>query len=76
LAESLLILRDTYGYDADGITIRVSMSREDIANLSSMTTSNAIRTLSTLAAEGIIEITGRRISILDSNQLERISELG
>lgn len=76
LAESLLILRDTYGYDADGITIRVSMSREDIANLSSMTTSNAIRTLSTLAAEGIIEITGRRISILDSNQLERISDLG
>lgn len=76
LAESLLILRDTYGYDADGITIRVSMSREDIANLSSMTTSNAIRTLSTFAAEGIIEITGRRISILDSNQLERISELG
>ena len=76
LAESLLILRDTYGYDADGVTIRVSMSREDIANLSSMTTSNAIRTLSTLAAEGIIEITGRRISILDSNQLERISELG
>jgi CRP-like cAMP-binding protein len=76
LAESLLILRDTYGYDADGITIHVSMSREDIANLSSMTTSNAIRTLSTFAAEGIIEITGRRISILDSNQLERISELG
>ena len=76
LAESLLILRDTYGYEADGITIRISMSREDIANLSSMTTSNAIRTLSTLAAEGIIEIKGRRISILDSNQLERISELG
>jgi CRP/FNR family transcriptional regulator, polysaccharide utilization system transcription regulator len=76
LAESLLILRDTYGYEADGNTIRILMSREDIANLSNMTTSNAIRTLSTLASERIIDIAGRRISILDNSQLERISELG
>jgi len=76
LAESLLILRDTYGYEADGITLRILMSREDIANLSNMTTSNAIRTLSTLATEKIIEIKGRRISILDDTQLEHISELG
>jgi CRP-like cAMP-binding protein len=76
LAESLLILRDTYGFEADGNTLRVSMSREDIANLSNMTTSNAIRTLSNLNSEGIIEIKGRRISILDNNYLEHISELG
>ena len=76
LAESLLILRDTYGFEADGRTIRVSMSREDIANLSNMTTSNAIRTLSNLASEDIIEIAGRRISIIDASQLEYISELG
>lgn len=76
LAESLIILRDTYGYEADGKTIRILMSREDIANLSNMTTSNAIRTLSNLAADGIIELAGRRISILDSNYLEHISEMG
>jgi len=76
LAESLLILRDTYGYEADGKTIRISLSREDIANLSNMTTSNAIRTLSNLASEGIIEIMGRRIGILESTNLEHISELG
>lgn len=76
IAESLLILRDTYGYEADGITIRVSLSREDIASMSNMTTSNAIRTLSNLASDNIIEIAGRRISILDSKTLEDISELG
>jgi CRP/FNR family transcriptional regulator, polysaccharide utilization system transcription regulator len=76
LAESLLILKDTYGYEPDGRTIRVAMSREDIANLSNMTTSNAIRTLSNLASEGIIEIAGRRISITDCSLLEYISELG
>jgi CRP/FNR family transcriptional regulator, polysaccharide utilization system transcription regulator len=76
LAESLLVLRDTYGYEADGTTIRVSLSREDIASFSNMTTSNAIRTLSNLASEGIIEIKGRRISILEDTDLKRISELG
>ena len=76
LAESLLVLRDTYGYEADGKTLSVSMSREDIAHLSNMTTSNAIRTLSNLAAEGIIGITGRKISILDNINLEHICELG
>jgi CRP/FNR family transcriptional regulator, polysaccharide utilization system transcription regulator len=76
LAESLIILRDTYGYDADGKIIRVSLSREDIANLSNMTTSNAIRTLSNMAAEGVIEIKGRKISILDNIHLEHISEMG
>lgn len=76
LAESILILRDTYGYEADGKTIRVTLSREDIAGLSNMTTSNAIRTLSNLASEGNIEICGRKISILDSTNLERISGQG
>jgi CRP-like cAMP-binding protein len=76
LAESLLVLKDTYGYETDGKTIGVCLSREDIANLSNMTTSNAIRTLSNLASEDIISIEGRKIMILDCNKLERISELG
>ncbi|HKK43835.1 MAG TPA: Crp/Fnr family transcriptional regulator [Bacteroidales bacterium] len=76
LAESLLMLRDTYGLEPDGRTIKVLLSREDVANLSNMTTSNAIRTLSNMASEGIIELRGRRISILNSSDLEHISGLG
>jgi CRP-like cAMP-binding protein len=76
LAESLLVPRDTYGFETDGKTISVFLSREDIANLSNMTTSNAIRTLSNLANEEIIAIEGRKIMILDSHRLERVSELG
>jgi CRP-like cAMP-binding protein len=76
IAETLLVLRDIYGLEADGRTIRISPPREDIANFSNMTTSNAIRTLSGMASEGIIEMEGRRIMILDSDYLERISELG
>jgi len=76
LAESLIFLKDTYGYENDGKTIKIYLSREDIANLSNMTTSNAIRTLSTLAQEGVISIDGRKIKILNLPELERISELG
>jgi len=76
LAESLIFLRDTYGLEDDGKTIKVYLSREDLANLSNMTTSNAIRTLSGFAEEGVIELDGRRIKILDHHRLERISDLG
>lgn len=76
LAESLLLLKEKYGYEKDGTTLRVYLSREDIANLSNMTTSNAIRTLSTFANEHVIAIDGRKIKILDANRLERVSKLG
>jgi CRP/FNR family transcriptional regulator, polysaccharide utilization system transcription regulator len=76
LAESLIVLRDTYGFEEDGKTLNVSLSREDIASLSNMTTSNAIRTLSGLSSDGIIGVRGRRITILDPVNLEHICNLG
>ncbi len=76
LAESLILLKRKYGYENDGSTLKVYLSREDIANLSNMTTSNAIRTLSTFANEKVIAIDGRKIKILDYNRLVRISSLG
>lgn len=76
LAESLILLAEKYGFENDGITLKVYMSREDIANLSNMTTSNAIRTLSTFANEKLIAIEGRKIKLLDLYRLDRISKLG
>jgi len=76
LAESLIFLRDTYGLEDDNQTIKVYLSREDLANLSNMTTSNAIRTLSSFCNENVIELDGRRIKILDAYKLDRISNLG
>ncbi len=76
VAESILILRDTYGLDADGRTLRVLLSREDFAHLSNMTTSNAIRTLSNFVGEGILIIEGRRIGILNNDRLVDISQSG
>lgn len=76
LAESLILLSQKYGFENDGITLKLYISREDIANLSNMTTSNAIRTLSTFANEKMISIDGRKIQILDLASLDRISRIG
>lgn len=76
LAEALLSLLDIYGYDTDGQTLDLHISREDLANLSNMTTSNAIRTLSIFVEEGILEVRGRFIKFLDVKALQRISENG
>ena len=76
LAESLLALRKTYGYDEDGATIAMYMAREDLANMSNMTTSNAIRTLSQFASENLIALDGRKIKLLNESELTRISRLG
>ncbi len=76
LAESLLFLRETYGLEEDGATISIFLSREDLANLSNMTTSNAIRTLSNFASERLIAIDGRKIKIMDEEGLKKISRIG
>lgn len=77
LAEALLVLRDNYGYEEDDhMTLKIYMAREDLANLSNMTTSNAIRTLSTFGAEKIIVVDGRKIKILNEPLLRKISKFG
>jgi CRP-like cAMP-binding protein len=76
LAESLLFLMDCYGLETDGATISIYLSREDLANLSNMTTSNAIRTLSNFVSERIIALDGRKVKIIDEERLRKISRLG
>ncbi|MCD8318877.1 MAG: Crp/Fnr family transcriptional regulator [Paraprevotella sp.] len=76
LAESILFLKESYGVEEDGCTLSIYLSREDLANLSNMTTSNAIRTLSNFAAEKVIAIDGRKIKIIEEDKLEKISKIG
>lgn len=76
LAEALLTLKENYGLDEDGATLSMYMAREDLANLSNMTTANAIRTLSQFQNEGLIAIDGRKIKLLDEDELIKTSKLG
>ncbi|GFI13299.1 CRP-like cAMP-activated global transcriptional regulator [Muribaculaceae bacterium] len=76
LAEAIIVLLDNYGYEEDNSTLKIYMAREDLANLSNMTTSNAIRTLSTFVNEKILVVDGRRIKIVNEPMLRKISKFG
>ncbi|GHV65637.1 Crp/Fnr family transcriptional regulator [Bacteroidia bacterium] len=72
LADTLFMLGDIYGFEHDGATLKVCLTREDLANLSNMTTSNAIRTLSNFATEGHVELKGKQIKLTNTKALEEI----
>lgn len=74
LADTLIYLTRRFGLADDGCTLGVSFSREELANMSNMTTSNAIRTLSAFVDEGVVAIDRRTIRILDFNMLHSISK--
>lgn len=76
LAEALIFLLESYGLEEDGNTLNIYLSREDLANISNMTTSNAIRTLSAFANEQLIALDGRKIKILQEEELRKISTQG
>ena len=76
LAEALLIMKDRYGTDLKSNTLAMEPSREDLANLSNMTTNNAIRTLSSFVSERLVVADGRKITILDEPQLRLIAKNG
>lgn len=75
LAETLLFIKETYGYEADGITLNVRLSREEIANLVGTATESTIRLLSEFKKDGLIELDGKKISFLDMNALVRTANL-
>ncbi len=76
LAEALIVLKENYGYEDDESTLKIYMAREDLANLSNMTTANAIRTLSAFVSEHLIVVDGRKIKIINEAQLRKISKFG
>lgn len=68
VADALLKLSQNTGTD-DG---KISISRMDIANLAGTAQESAIRFLSEFKSEGVIEIKGRSISIVDPVKLENM----
>ncbi len=76
LAEGLLFLKESYGMEEDGKTLDVRLSREDLSDICNMTTSNAIRTLSAFVSEKLIKVDGRKIELLQEEEIQKIAEQG
>ncbi len=74
VAEVLLLLYDTFELDDDKF-IKVSLTREEVANIVGTATESVIRQLSDFKKEKIIGLKGRKIQILDLEKLTKISGL-
>jgi len=72
LADSLLFFLKTFGVDQDGF-LNIKLSRDEIANSIGTATESSIRILSGFKKDGIIEIMGKKIKIIDKEKLEHIS---
>ncbi|MGV1011715.1 MAG: Crp/Fnr family transcriptional regulator [Flavobacterium sp.] len=73
LAETLLYLEDTFGKNSDG-SLHIQLSREELAGMIGTATESCIRLLSELNKSGIIDLTGKKITIVDRNKLKRMAE--
>ncbi len=74
IADTLLMLEDHYGVLEDGVTIDSNLTRREIGSISGTTTETAIRVISDFREEGVIDLNGKKIRILDHQKLEKISD--
>lgn len=72
LAETLIYLEDTFGKNEDG-TLRIQLSREELAGMIGTATESCIRLLSELNKSEYIELIGKKIKLLDKNKLKRLT---
>jgi len=75
LAETLLFIKETYGYEEDGVTLNVRFSREEIANLVGTATESTIRLLSEFKRDGMVDLEGKKIKILRQGELVKTANL-
>lgn len=75
LAETLLFIKTTYGFEDDGETLNVRLSREELANLVGTATESTIRLLSEFKKDKMVDLEGKKIKIINSQKLVQIANL-
>lgn len=74
LAEILILLVHDFGLDEQN-NLKVSLTREELANIVGTATESVIRLLSEFKTDKLIELNGRKIKISDIKGLEKISNV-
>jgi CRP-like cAMP-binding protein len=74
LAEVLLLLMDTFDLDEDH-TLKISLTREELANMVGTATESVIRLLSEFKSDNLIELNGRKIKLLNIPKLIKIGNV-
>jgi CRP-like cAMP-binding protein len=74
LAEVLLYLVNDFGLDNQQF-LNISLTREELANIVGTATESVIRLLSEFKSDKLVELNGRRIKIINTKGLEKISNV-
>lgn len=72
LAETLIYLEENFGKNEDG-SLRVQLTREELAGMIGTATESCIRLLSDYNKLGLIELIGKKIVIKDIGKLRKIA---
>jgi CRP/FNR family transcriptional regulator len=75
VAEALLVLRETFGVLADGETLNMQLTREEIADIVGTAPESVIRMLSDLRHDHIIATEGRKILLKNVPALIRAANI-
>jgi CRP/FNR family transcriptional regulator len=73
VAKILILLKDLYGFSADNSTINISIKRDEIASIAGITRETATRILYQFHRDKIVELVGKRIKILNLQNLIKIA---
>jgi CRP-like cAMP-binding protein len=74
LAEVLIHLRKDFDLDNEKY-LQITLTREELANMVGTATESVIRLLSEFKQDGLIELQGRKIKILDEKMLFKIGNM-
>lgn len=74
LAEILILLVQEFGLDESKF-LKISLTREELANIVGTATESVIRLLSEFKSDKMLELNGRKIKILNIKALEKISNV-
>jgi CRP/FNR family transcriptional regulator len=75
IAEMLLRLLKKHGTEKDKQTLKIVLSREELAQLVATNTETLVRTLTEFRKENLIRLKGKRISIVDAKQLSKSAKI-
>jgi len=75
IAETILLLKEAYGYQEDGESIDSSLTRKEIASIAGTTTETSIRILSDFQKQKMIELDGKKIKIKNLQELIKTANI-
>ncbi|MBE0390471.1 CRP-like cAMP-binding protein [Flavobacterium sp. 7E] len=73
LAETLIYLESTFGKNEDG-SLHIQLTRDELAGMIGTATESCIRLLSDFKKLGLIDLSGKKITILELNKLKKLAE--